>query len=185
MEDKLIIELFWERDPQALVHSQEKYGAYCTAVAKNILENQEDAMECVNDTLLYAWNAIPPARPEKLQFYLATVTRNQALDRYRREHAQKRGGGVVNTALEELTECLSSGDSPQELYQAKELEEAINRFVRSLPARDGNIFIRRYFFLESLDQIAERYGVRKASLSVTLSRTRGKLKKYLEKEGFL
>lgn len=184
MEDKQIVELFWERDPQALLHSQEKYGAYCLKVAQNILP-AEDAEECVNDTWLQAWSAIPPARPENLQFYLATVTRNQALDRYRKDHAQKRGGGVVNTALEELAECLTSGENPQELYQAKELEGAINRFVRSLPVRDGNIFIRRYYFLESLDEISVRYRISKGSLSVILSRTRAKLKKCLEKEGFL
>lgn len=185
MEDKQIVEQFWDRDPQALVHSQEKYGAYCSCIARNILGNEEDAKECVNDTLLYAWNAIPPARPEKLQFYLATVTRNNALDRYRKDHAQKRGGGVINTAMEELAECMSDGDSPQELYQAKELEMTINRFVRSLPARDGNIFIRRYFFLESPAEIGRRYSMTNNHVTVSLSRTRAKLKKYLEKEGFL
>lgn len=185
MEDQRIVELFWDRDPQALVHSQEKYGAYCGSIARNILGNEEDAQECVNDTLLYAWNAIPPARPDNLQFYLATITRNEALDRYRKDHALKRGGGKTAVALEELAECIASDQDPQKSCQAKELEKTIDRFVRSLPARDGNIFIRRYYFLESLDEISVRYRISKGSLSVILSRTRGKLKKYLEKEGFL
>ena len=185
MEDKRIVELFWDRDPQALVHSQEKYGAYCGCIARNILGNEEDAQECVNDTLLYAWNAIPPARPDNLQFYLAAITRNEALDRYRKDHALKRGGGETAVALDELAECIASDQDPQKSCQAKELEGAINRFAGSLPARDGNIFIRRYFFLESLEDIAARYGIRKGNLSVILSRIRSKLKKYLEKEGFL
>ena len=185
MEDQRIVELFWDRDPQALVHSQEKYGAYCGCIARNILDNEEDAQECVNDTLLYAWNAIPPARPENLQFYLATITRNEALDRYRKDHALKRGGGKVTVALDELAESIASDQDPQKTCQAKELEGAINGFVRSLPDMEGNIFIRRYYFLDSLEDIAARYGISKGSLSVILSRTRKKLKKYLEKEGFL
>ena len=185
MEDQRIVELFWDRDQQALVHTQEKYGAYCNCIARNILGNDEDAKECVNDAFLYAWNAIPPAKPDNLQFYLAAITRNGALDRYRKDHALKRGGGETAVALEELAECVASDHDPQMTCQAKELEGAINRFVRSLPARDGNIFIRRYYFLESTDDITARFGINKGSLSVILSRTRAKLKKYLEKEGFL
>jgi len=185
MEDRQIVELFWDRDQQALVHSQEKYGAYCTTVAQNILENKEDAQECVNDTWLCAWNTIPPNRPDNLRFYLAKITRNEALDRYRKHHAAKRGGGTTDLALEELSECVASREDPQRTCQAKELEAAINRFVRSLPARDGNVFLRRYFFLEEMDVIAKRCGTSRNNVSVILSRTRRKLKKYLEKEGLL
>lgn len=185
MEDKQIIELFWTRDQQALIHTQEKYGAYCTAVAQNILENAEDAQECVNDTWLNAWNTIPPNRPNDLQYYLAKITRNEALDRYRRYRAAKRGGGTVDLALEELSECVASREDPALSVQAKELETAINRFVKRLPARDGNIFLRRYFFLESLDVIAKRYGISRNHAAVILNRSRRKLKKHLEKEGLL
>lgn len=185
MEDKQIVELFWERNQQALIHSQEKYGTYCNCIARNILGNDEDAKECVNDTLLYAWNAIPPAKPENLQFYLAAITRNEALDRYRKDHAIKRGGGETAVALEELAECVASDQDPQKTCQAKELETAINRFTRALPVREGNVFIRRYFFLESSAVIADRYGMTANHVAVILSRIRKKLKKYLEKEGFL
>lgn len=185
MEDRQIVELFWDRDQQALLHTQEKYGAYCTTIAQNILENEEDAQECVNDTWLRAWNSIPPARPENLQFYLAKLVRNGSLDRYRKAHAAKRGSGAADVALEELKECVASRDDPQLSCQAKELKAAINRFVGALPARDGNIFMRRYFFLESAEVIAKRYGTTQNNVTVILSRCRRKLKKYLEKEGLL
>lgn len=185
MEDRQIVELFWDRDQQALIHTQKKYSAYCTTIAQNILENKEDARECVNDTWLCAWNTIPPNRPENLQFYLAKITRNEALDRYRKHHAAKRGGGTMDLALEELSECLASREDPQLTCQAKELEAAINRFVGSLPARDGNVFLRRYFFLESIDVITKRYGITQNHVSVILNRSRRKLKRYLEKEGLL
>lgn len=185
MEDQRIVELFWERNQQALVYSQEKYGDYCLRIARNILLDPEDAEECLNDTLLFAWNSIPPAKPEKLQFYLAAITRNEALSRYRKIHAIKRGGGETAVALEELAECVASDQDPQKTCQAKELETAINRFTRALPVREGNVFVRRYFFLESSAVIADRYGMTANHVAVILSRIRKKLKKYLEKEGFL
>lgn len=185
MEDRQIVDLFWDRDQQALIHTQEKYSAYCATIAQNILENKEDAQECVNDTWLCAWNTIPPNRPDNLQFYLAKITRNQALDRYRKEHAEKRGAGEMCLALEELAECVAAADDPQKTCQAKELEAAINRFVRSLPVREGNVFIRRYYFMESACVIGDRYGMTPNHVAVILSRVRGKLKKHLKKEGLL
>ena len=185
MEDSRIIELFWQRDEQALLHTQEKYGAYCTRLARNILDDEEDAVECVNDTWLRVWSSIPPERPKHLQYFLARITRNLALDRYRQEHAVKRGGGTTDVALEELSQVLASRDDPQKSCEAKELESAINRFVGRLPRREGDLFIRRYYFLESISDIAQRFGLTTNHVTVILSRTRRKLKAHLEKEGLL
>lgn len=185
MEDQKIITLFWDRDEGALAAVQEKYGSYCHQIARNILQDEEDCGECVNDTWLRAWNSIPPARPDNLRFFLARITRNLALDRYRAESAAKRGGGAAALALEELAECTAAGETTEQQYFAKELQETVNRFVRSLPEREGNIFIRRYFFLETAAQIAERYGITASHATVILSRTRKKLHTFLKKEGLL
>lgn len=185
MEDMQIIALYWQRDESAVAESLSRYGAYCEQIARNILADPEDAKECVNDALLRAWNGIPPARPDNLQFYLAKITRNLALDRYRMQTAAKRGKGVTQIALEELSQCAVDPDDPQLHCQAKELEMAVNRFVISLPEREGNVFIRRYFFMEKAKTIGRRYGISENYVMVILSRTRRKLKDFLKKEGLI
>ena len=185
MEDNEIVELYWQRDENAIRKSDSKYGAYCFAVADNILHSKEDSEECVNDTWLKAWNTMPPQRPNKLRMFLAKITRNLSFNRYNARSTEKRGGGEITAVLDELAECLESESDVAGEYEAKELEQYIRCFVRSLPERDGNVFVRRYFFAEPVRKIAERYGLTDNHVMVILSRTRGKLKANLKKEGFL
>lgn len=185
MEDSRIIELYWQRSENAITETDKKYGAYCSTVAFNILLNQEDAEECVNDTWLGAWNAIPPNRPSILRAFLAKITRNLSIKRLEKKLAEKRGGMAEFIVLDELEECIGDQTDVEGIVESHELEELIRRFVRGLPERDGNIFIRRYFFTDSVASIAERYRISENHVMVILSRTRKKLKKELMKEGFI
>lgn len=185
MEDSQIIALYWQRSQDAVSETATKYGAYCFAVAENILHNAEDSEECVNDTWLRAWDAMPPQRPGVLRLFLARITRNLAFDRFRARNAEKRFGGEMALVLDELAECLGGGASAEAAFEAAELRESIRRFVRALPERDGNVTARRYFFAEPIADIAKRYGLSESNVTVILSRTRGKLKAHLLKEGYL
>lgn len=185
MEDDQIIDLYWRRSPDAIAETAGKYGAYCFAIAHNILHSAQDSEECVNDAWLHAWNAIPPERPHALRLFLARITRNLALDRFHENRAQKRGGGEIDLILDELGECLGGGTDVQAAYEAQELRQSIRRFVRSLPERAGNVLVRRYFFAEPVADIAKRYGLSENNVMVILSRTRKKLKTHLRKEGYL
>lgn len=185
MEDSSIVELYWRRSPDAVLETERKYGAYCFAIAENILHNQEDSEECVNDTWLHAWKAIPPQKPVRLQMYLAKITRNLSFNRFRARSAEKRGGGEIVLVLDELAQCLACETDMQSEYEAKELEQYIRKFVRFLPDRDGNVFIRRYFFTEPVAEIAKRYDLTENHVMVILSRIRKKLKLQLIKEGFI
>ncbi len=185
MEDSRIIELCEKRDTEAISAMNDKYGDYCFTVANNILGNREDAEECVNDTWLRTWNAIPPHRPVWLKSFLAKITRNLALDRYTAKNADKRGGGETELVLEELSECIAGRETSESRFEAKELEECIGRFVKELPERDGNIFMRRYFFMEPTAETAKKFGMKESNVLLILSRTRKKLKAHLIKEGFV
>lgn len=184
MDDRKILELFNARDEAALRRTSEKYGAYCRAVAGNILGSAEDAEECLSDALLRAWNAIPPAAPGDLRAYLAKATRALAIDRLRAEKAEKRGGGQAQLVLEELTECVSGAQDAEGKVMARALGEAVDRFLRRQGARERAIFIRRYWFAEGNGEIARRFGMRPNSVAAVLSRLRRRLRAYLEKEGF-
>lgn len=184
MEDTQIIELYWQKNADAISETADKYGAYCFSIAESILHNTEDSEECVNDTWLHAWNAIPPQRPNILRMFLAKITRNLSFDRFNARNAQKRGGGELALVLDELAECLGTSDT-ESAYEAKELRQCIRSFVRRLPPRDANVLVRRYFFAESVADIAKRYGLSENNVTVILSRTRKKLKAYLLKEGYL
>lgn len=184
MEDSQIIELYWKKNTDAISKTADKYGAYCYAIAENILHNHEDSEECVNDTWLHAWNAMPPQKPNVLRLFLAKITRNLSLDRFNVRNAEKRGGGEVTLVLDELVECFNGGADTETAYEAKELRQCIRRFVRSLPEREGNVLVRRYFFAESIADIAQRYGLTENHVTVMLSRTRKKLKAHLLKEGY-
>ncbi len=184
MEDSQIIELYWQKNADAISETANKYGAYCFAIAENILHNTEDAEECVNDTWLHAWNAIPPQKPRVLRLFLAKITRNLSFDRFNAKNAEKRGGGEIALVLDELEECLGSGADTGAAYEAKELQESIRRFVRALPEREGNVLVRRYFFAEPVAEIARRYGLTENNVMVILSRTRKKLKAHLLKEEY-
>lgn len=184
MEDRQIVELYRQRNTDAIKETDSKYGAYCFSIADNILHSPEDAEECVNDTWLNAWNTIPPQKPVKLRMFLAKITRNLSFNRFNARSAQKRGGGETALVLDELAECLASESDVESAYDAKELGQCIQRFVRALPEREGNVFLRRYFFTEPVAAIAKRCGLTENNVMVILSRTRKKLKTHLIKEGF-
>lgn len=184
MEDHAIVDLYWSRDPEAIRQTGEKYGGYCRAIARNILSDRRDAEECVNDTWLGAWNAMPENRPGLLAPFLGKITRNLALTRWRAARAEKRGGGELPLVLDELSECVSSADTLQTL-EAAELENEINRFLGTLPERECGVFLRRYWFTEPMADIARRYGMRENTVRTSLFRSREKLRRYLEKEGLL
>ena len=184
MQDQDIIALYNARNEQAIAESSTKYGYYCTSIALNILHNMQDAEECVNDTWMRAWNSIPPTRPDHLQLYLGGITRHISLDRFRRQNAAKRGGGELMLALDEMHDVVASdADVPSQIAE-QEFSESFNRFLRSLPERDCNIFIRRYYYLDPIPLIAKRYGLSVANVQKILSRTRNKLRAHLEKEGY-
>ena len=185
MEDAQIIALYWARDEEALRESDERYGPYCRAVAGRILTTPEETEECVNDTWLKAWNVIPPQRPRRLRAFLGKITRNLALDRVKYQRRAKRGGGELVLALEELAECTASPGDVEGEVQKKELEAAVHAFLSKLPPRDRDIFLRRYFFVEPVGEIAARYALGENAVSAALSRTRKKLRTHLEQEGWL
>ncbi len=185
LDDNSIIRLFNERNEAAIAETDKKYRAYCLAIAKNVVKTLEDAEECLNDTYLAAWNAIPPAFPASLRAFLGRLTRNISLKRYRDDHAKKRGGESVTLALEELEACLSESESPESEYIRKELSEAVNEFLHSLSPRDCDIFICRYYYLHPTSEIARRAGMKPDYVRTVLARTREKLKQHLIKEKLL
>ena len=182
MQDDMIIALYYQRDEQAIVQTSAKYGAYCTSIAHNILHNLQDSEECVNDTWLCAWDSIPPANPPILRTYLGRITRNFAINRYKAQHRQKRGGHTVD-AICELGDIASPETEVQAQIDKQEFARVFNAFLYSLPERDCNVFLRRYFFAESAQEIAKRYALKQDNVLKILSRTRMKLKAYLEEEG--
>lgn len=184
MEDEAILDLFFARDERAVAETDRKYGGYCFTLANSILNNTEDAEETVSDTYLKAWNTIPPKRPNIFKMFLAKITRNLAFSRWRGLSAAKRGGGEMELVLEELEGCICAPGGVEDRMNAKELASAIRAFLNTLPAREQDIFLRRYFFLEESGTIAMRYGMKQATVLRTLSRTREKLKKYLTQEGY-
>lgn len=184
MDDIEILDLFRSRKEEALAQTEIKYGNYCLSVANRILGSISDAEECVNDTLLQAWNAIPPAEPTVLRIYLAKITRRLAINRYHAARTQKRGGGEVEAVLDELAECVGQRMTPEDEQIAKDLSDFIRGFVRGLPDTERSIFLRRYFYAEPVKTIAERLGWSPTRVSVTLARTRKKLRAALIKEGY-
>ncbi|MCD7739308.1 MAG: sigma-70 family RNA polymerase sigma factor [Lachnospiraceae bacterium] len=184
MEDIAIIGLYWDRNEQAIRETDLKYGPYCHAIAYNILENKEDSEECVNDTWLRAWNSMPPQKPSYLRLFLGKITRNLSLDVWKNKQARKRGGGELTLALEELAECVADTKDVEGELQAKELAETINRFLHTLPERERDVFLHRYFYMCSAKEVAARYHLRENHVPVILSRTRKKLAAYLQKEGW-
>lgn len=185
LKDEEILDLYWIRAERAIVETQNVYGRYCYRIAWNILYDKEDSDECVNDTWLRAWNAIPPARPGRLGLFLGTITRNLSLDRWKGKRTMKRGNGAMMMALDELAECVPSAHSVEDAVEAGELEKLLNAFLKSLPERESNIFLRRYWFVDEYSEIARRYGMNLNTVKTSLFRTRAKLREYLEKEGIL
>lgn len=185
MTDAQIIDAYWRREEDAIACSEERYGGYCFAIAWRILDNREDAAECVSDTWLRAWQTIPPQRPAQLRLFFARITRNLALNRYKAQMAGKRGKGETALILEELAECLRDPEGVESACLARELGQAVNAFVRTLPRRECDLFLRRYFYAEPIAAIAARYGLTTHHVTVLLGRTRQKLRRQLEKEELL
>ena len=184
MTDEEIIDLFFERSEQAISELAKKHGSAVSRVALNILNDEEDAKECVNDTWLGTWNSIPPNRPDPLRTYVCKIARNLATKRYHANSAKKRDG-QYDLALDELAECVPDGSNVEDAVAAKELAEIINRFLDTLSYEDKFVFMRRYWYADSLADIAKMAGMSYNSAAVRLHRVRGKLKKLLLKEGVL
>lgn len=182
MEDERIISLYFDRSEQAISETQKKYGSYCRAIARNILRDEGESEECENDTYLRTWNAIPPARPRFLRAFLGKITRHLALDRYAAKTADKRRASLCEIS-EELSTCLpdaSQGDSGEQLA----LTDSLNRFLSGLPSLTRVVFVRRYFYLLSIREIARDLGLGESYVKVMLHRTRNTLRHFLEKDGF-
>lgn len=184
MEDQKIIDLYWQRSEQAIMETDSKYGGYCYCIAYNILTNREDSEESVSDTYMAAWRAIPPRRPHILSAFLGKITRHVSIDRWRRRTAEKRGGTEVTLALEELDNCVSGMESVEDMLQRKELIITVNRFLDSLSETERNIFLCRYWYVDSIQHIADTFGFSEAKVNSMLYRTRQKLRRQLEKEGY-
>ena len=181
MEDSEIIRLYFERDERAIGETQAKYGAFCQKLARNITGSAEDAKECVNDAWLRAWNHIPPERPENLRAWLGRVVRNLALNRYEREHAGKR----MTAMLDEWADCLPAGGGVEEALDGEELTRILNQWLAALPAEDRRIFVRRYWYGESVKDLAKRAGIRAGAMTQRLYRLRLALRDVLTKEGYM
>lgn len=184
MDDKRIVQLYWDRNEQAIRATSDKYGNYCISIAKNILGSQEDAEECVNDTYMCAWNSIPPHRPNMLSAFLGKLTRNISLNRYRRNTAGRRGGTEVPVVLDEIAEFVSDTDGVEQAIDRRELVQAINTFLDRLPADKRRIFVCRYWYFDSISGLASRFGMTETHVSVTLHRLRLKLHNDLLEKGF-
>ena len=185
MDDKNIVDLFWQRSEKAIVETDSKYGGYCFSIAYNVLANNEDAEESVSDTYMAAWNKLPPHRPSILATFLGKITRNISISRWRSRSAYKRGGGEIVLALEELDNCVDGTQDIEASSDARELSACLNRFLDSLPKAERDIFLRRYWFFDPIAAIAESHGFTKSKVTSMLHRMRGKLRKQLEKEGFV
>ena len=181
MEDAQIIALYFARNEEAIRRSDEKYGKYCRSIADRILKNDADSEECVSDTWLRAWNVIPPQHPQFLSAFFARITRNLALNRYAWDHAQKRGGDVLYMTLEELSECVGTYDT--DAVSDDELAKVMNRFISGLSKESRKIFLRRYWYMDTVKEIAKAYGIGESKVKMSLSRSRKRLKEMLEKEG--
>lgn len=184
MEDSGILELYFLRNEQAIRETGKKYGTYCGTIAYRILQNREDAEETVNDTWLSAWNSIPPKKPGSLQGFLGKITRNGAIDRWRRRNAEKRGGEMV-LALEELGECIPAKDNVEQQIQAAELSRALEAFLKTLPVERRRMFLLRYWYLMPMRDIAQRLGWTEGRVRTTLHRIRRQLLTYLQERGML
>ncbi|MGN0526783.1 MAG: RNA polymerase sigma factor [Acutalibacteraceae bacterium] len=182
MEDVKIIELFNQRDENAIAECTEKYGNLLKKISFNILGNKEDSEECFNDTLNKLWSTIPPKNPNSLVAYMGKIVRNLSINKYRENHAQKRysGGDLL---LSELSECIPDKSSVETVIDTNDLTEYINKWLRGLETEKCNIFIRRYWYGDSIKDIAMNYSATEKKIAGILYRLRESLKKYLEKEG--
>lgn len=183
MQDDEIVQLLWDRQEEGIAQMQKKYKRYCGAIAKRIVASPEDTEECVNDTWLRAWNSIPPHRPENLAGYLAKIVRNLALSSYKKQHRKKRGGDVVTVALDELSDCLTDGKDTLEKIEKQELSDTIAAYLRGKSKEQQAIFIKRYFYLMEIKELAADLQMKENTIKSILFRMRKELRVYLEGEG--
>lgn len=183
MLDESIIELYNKRSEDAIAETTKKYGRLCHTVAHNILKDEEDAKECVNDTYLNAWNSIPPAHPNSFSSFLCRITRNLALDKYRRKSALSRSNSQAELIFEELSECISGSETPESELENIIRRDVLNRFLDALNEENRDIFVSRYWYMYSTADIAKIYHISESKVRVSLHRIRKSLKLVLEKEG--
>ena len=182
MDDRKIVDLYWARQESAIFETEQKYGRYCHYIAYHILYNNEDANEVVNDTYWKTWNTIPPHRPDPLKPYVGMLSRQLAVNVYEGQHAQKRGGQMP-LILEELSECVPD-NRKTDLNENLALRDALNRFLHTLPKKTQNIFVRRYWYTDSIAEIAKAYAMKENNVAILLFRTRKKLQEFLQTEDF-
>lgn len=184
MQDEEIVELYWQREEAAIHETEKKYGRYLTKIAYNILSDWEDSQESVSDTYLKAWNTIPPQRPGFLAAYLGKLTRRAAIDIYRKRNSAKRKQSEYALSLCELEDCISGGNATEQEVDLHLLSQAINDYLKTLPAEVRDVFVGRYYYADSIHKVASYYNMSEAKVKSILYRTRIRLKEYLEEEGF-
>lgn len=184
MEDSMIVDLYWKRDESAISETDKKYGNYLTKIAYNILYDFEDSKECVNDTYFKTWNAVPPHRPSVLSAYLGKITRQLSIDVFRKKNSRKRCCSQYELSLSELEECVTGGSTPEQEVELQMLADAINRYLRTISEEARNVFVCRYFFMDSIKDIAAYRGVSESKIKSMLHRARTGLREFLEGEGF-
>ncbi len=185
MDDDRIVTLYWERSESAITETAAKYGDYCHAIAYHILYNREDAEECVNETYLDAWNNMPPHKPSILSTFLGKITRRISIDRYRQRHADKRGGGEMALVLDELEDCVSDPADVETEVELQEMVRMIREFLDLLPPTERRVFLRRYWYMDPITEIAGDFDFTESKTSAMLHRIRKKLREKLESEGYL
>lgn len=184
MQDEKIVSLYWKRDERAIKETQSKYDRYLTKIAYNILADFEDSKESVNDTYLAAWNSMPPHKPDVLSTYLGKMTRRISIDIFRRKNREKRKASEYAVSLSELEDCIADEGTPESSMDLQLLAEAINTFLRTLQADERNTFIGRYYFMDSVKEVASYCKMSESKAKSMLFRTRNRLKEYLREEGF-
>lgn len=184
MEDREIVNLYLQRNENAINETHIKYGNYCKSIAYNILYNNEDVQECVSDTYFNAWNSIPPHRPQILSVFLGKITRHLSFDKLRHKNANMRGGGEIHLVLDELAECISGAENVEKEIEIKEIVKAINDFLDTISEEKRNVFICRYWYAYPVAEIAKQFGKSENNISVMLNRTRKNLKEYLTERGY-
>jgi RNA polymerase sigma-70 factor (ECF subfamily) len=183
VEDEMILDLYWARSESAISETAKKFGRYCYSIAVNILQNNEDAEECVNDAYLKAWNAVPPKRPSNFRLFLGKITRNLSLNKCKEGRAKKRGGHEIDLLFSELEECIPSGSNVEQEYETKLAVDAINACLLTMDRENRMVFVRRYWYADSVKAIAKQFQMSESKVMSMLFRTRKTLKTFLEKEG--
>lgn len=185
MQDEMIVSMYFTRDENAIKETEKKYGRYLTKIAHNILSDLEDCKECVNTTYFKAWTSIPPHKPSVLSTYLGKITREYAIEIFRTQHRKKRSGSEYELSLSELEECIPARQSTESQVDLTLLKEALNTFLYSLTSEERCVFVGRYYYMDSIKKVSSYYGMSESKAKSMLFRIRNRLKKYLEKEGFI